>query len=915
MDYLVGIDLGTSNTVLAFARCGSQEIRILPVDQLVAAGEVDARAQLPSVRYHPAPGELPADDLRLPWQAGDPGGLADVVVGDFARELGTQVPGRQVASAKSWLSHPGVDRTAPILPWGAEPGVPKVSPLHASASYLAHLRAGWNVRFPDAPLERQWIVLTVPASFDEGARALTVEAARLAGLPQVHLLEEPQAAFHDWLFLHRAQLAAALTDAGLILVCDVGGGTTDFTLIRVEPGADGPLLTRIGVGDHLMLGGDNMDLTLAHAVERRMGEGTRLSAGRFSQLVQRCRVAKEQLLAADAPERVAVTLVGAGARLVGGARTVELEREEVERLIVDGFFPRVAADASPQRRRSAIVEFGLPHPADPAITRHLAEFLRRQAEERGEVEGDTGAGALPDTILLNGGVFHAHALIERLVDTIGGWRGGPPRVLNNAEPDLAVARGAVAHALARSGVGAGVGGGSARSYFLVLEDEAGGRRGICVLPRGTEEGREVPLPARSFALRLGQAVSFHLASTASSHAYRAGELINLDDPGFIRLPPLVAALPAPAGGRGREVAVRLTAALDEVGTLGVHCVSCADEGQRWRLSFALRGEPATAASDETGGLPPRFDDAIAAIESVFGSQSKEVDAKAVRQLRARLERLLGKRERWDLNLLRALFDALWERVRRRRRSAEHERVWLNLAGYCLRPGQGAPLDEWRVEQLWSLFAQGIQYVNESRNWAEWWTLWRRAAGGLDAAAQLQLLETLAEHLEAMEAGRSGPLYASYDDMVRLTASLEQVPVMHRIEVGRWLLERLRRPAEKPHTWWALGRVGARELLYGSAHNVVPPAIAAEWLEAVCALDWKAVEPAAFAAAQLARRSGDRARDLPSALREEVATRLEAAKVPPSWVTMVREGGMLDEEDRRRSFGESLPPGLKLLREA
>lgn len=915
MEYLVGIDLGTSNTVLAFARRGSGEIAILPIEQLVAAGEVAACAQLPSVRYHPAPGELPADGLRLPWRAGDPGGLAEVVIGRFARELGTQVPGRQVVSAKSWLSHPDVDRTAPILPWGADADVPRVSPLYASASYLAHLRAAWNTRFHQAPLERQQIVLTVPASFDEGARALTVEAARLAGLPQVHLLEEPQAAFHDWLFLHRERLATALADARLILVCDVGGGTTDFTLIRVEPGQEGPSLTRIGVGDHLMLGGDNMDLTLAHAIERRIGEGGRLSAARFSQLVQRCRVAKEQLLAVDAPERVAVTLVGGGARLVGGARTVELEREEVERLIVDGFFPRVAADVSPQRRRSAIVEFGLPHPADPAITRHLADFLRRHAAPPGEGDDDEASPALPDTLLLNGGVFHAHALVERLVDTIGGWRGARPRVLTNAAPDLAVARGAVAHALARSGLGAGVGGGAPRSYFLVLEDEEGARRGICVLPRGTAEGREVHLPDRSFALRLGQAVSFHLASTASSRRYEAGELVALDDPGFIRLPPLVAALPAPAGGGGREVAVRLTAALDEVGTLAVHCVRCADQGQRWRLAFELRGAAATPASDETAGLPPRLDDAVAAIEAVFGSQSKAIDAKAVRPLRARLERLLGKREGWGLDLLRALFDALWERARRRRRSAEHERVWLNLAGYCVRPGQGAPLDELRVSRLWSLFAQGIQYVNESRNWAEWWTLWRRAAGGLEAAAQLQLLETLAEHLEAMEAGRSGPLYASYDDMVRLAASLEKVPVMHRIEVGRWLLERLRRPAEKAHTWWALGRVGARELLYGSAHNVVPPEIAAEWLEAVCRLDWKAVEPAAFAAAQLARRSGDRARDLPEALREEVAARLDAAKVPPSWVKMVREGGLLDEEDRRRSFGESLPPGLKLLGDA
>ncbi|HRO61521.1 MAG TPA: Hsp70 family protein, partial [Burkholderiaceae bacterium] len=302
----------------------------------------------------------------LPWSAAGEGhadirGLERVVVGTRARELGAQVPGRVVASAKSWLSNSGVDRTAPILPWGSDDEVEKVSPLAASASYLAHVRAAWSAAFPDDPLERQDLVLTVPASFDDGARALTVEAARLAGLPSMRLLEEPQAAFHDWLFRHRDELDSALAETRLILVCDVGGGTTDLTLIRVEPGEEGAnRLTRIGVGDHLMLGGDNMDLTLAHVVEPRLGAGTRLPAARFSQLVHRCRIAKERLLAADAPERVKVTLLGAGSRLVGAAASAELSREEAERLLVDGFFPLEGADARPHRRRSAIVEFGLP---------------------------------------------------------------------------------------------------------------------------------------------------------------------------------------------------------------------------------------------------------------------------------------------------------------------------------------------------------------------------------------------------------------------------------------------------------------------------------------------------------------------------------------------------------------------------
>ena len=305
---------------------------------------------------------------------------------------------------------------------------------------------------------------------------------------------------------------------------------------------------------------------------------------------------------------------------------------------------------------------------------------------------------------------------------------------------------------------------------------------------------------------------------------------------------------------------------------------------------------------------------MALIEHIFGSSAHKPDAKEVRQLRTRLERLLGKREDWDVALLRALFDALWARARRRRRSAEHERTWFNLAGYCLRPGVGAPLDAWRVEQIWTLFAQGLQYASDSANWSEWWTLWRRAAAGLNQAQQLVLLEVLVGHLEAVASAPRGksPLHGSYDDMVRLAASLEQVPIAHRIDVGHWLLERLQRPTESPQSWWAVGRVGARVPLYGSAHHVVPSDTAAAWLQVLLAQDWKTVEPAAFAAAQIARCSGDRARDVPEPLRAEVIRRLVAAKAPPGWSAMVREAVQLDEADQRRSFGEALPPGLQLI---
>ncbi|WGS51582.1 hsp70 family protein [Paraburkholderia sp. D15] len=975
--YSVGIDLGTSNTVLAYAEPGSQSIRLFEIEQLVGLGEVAARPLLPSVRYHAAAGELNAGDLQLPWSA-EPdrrdAATAPVVIGRLARTLGAQVPGRLVASAKSWLSHASVDRAAPILPWGAADGIHKVSPLDASASYLAHVRAAWNQRFPHAPLEQQDVVLTVPASFDEGARALTVEAARMAGLPKLKLLEEPQAAFYDWLFHHRERLADELADTRLVLICDVGGGTTDLTLIAVDLDDGEPRLTRIGVGNHLMLGGDNMDLALAHRVEARLpggGERARLSAGSLSQLVERCRAVKEQLLGRQAPDTASVTLLGAGSKLIGGARSAQVTREEVERVIVDGFFPAVGPHERPGRARGAIVEFGLPYATDAAVTRHIAAFLSRFAAQSRQALAGGGArsvdadGAqpasattpvatshtapeaapgshaaspaapgepthandplpIPDTLLLNGGVFRAEALTRRLADTLGAWRGEALNVLHNDNPDVAVARGAVAYSLARAGAAPKIGGGSPRSYFLVLDedDQQAQPRGICLLPRGTEEGQEILIAQRTFALRLGHPVRFHLVSSSADTVYRAGELIDLAGGDFVRLPPIATVVQPRGGGdngdhAAREPKVRIASALTEVGTLDVHCIELDDPSQRWLLEFQLRGDSAQvdSAIDPAHARHPRLDDAIESIDRCFGARAQKIDPKEIKRLRAQLEHLLGPRDGWNSALLRDLFGALWERARRRRRSADHERLWLNLAGYCVRPGFGYPLDAWRVEQLWTLFDDGIQYVQDSQVWSEWWTLWRRAAGGLGEDAQLRVLDAMAYLQGAAQARHKLPFDVAKTgiaDMVRLSASLERIPVERKIELGESVLDRLKKPAENHQSWWAVGRIGARRPFYGSAHSVVPPEVAGQWLEAILALDWKKIDPAAFAAAQIARMTGDRSRDLPDDLRQTVLRRLEAANAPRAWITMVGENVELDNADEGRVFGESLPVGLKLI---
>ncbi|CUI05970.1 Hsp70 family protein [Massilia antarctica] len=940
--YIVGIDLGTTNTVVAYAPIDAQAdgraaIILFEIEQLVAPGQLAALPLLPSVRYHPLEAELPAADIRLPWPQ-DHAQTQPVVIGQLARRLGAQVPGRMVASAKSWLSHTGVDRLAPILPWGAAPDVAKVSPVAASASYLAYLRSAWNSKFPDTPLEQQELVLTVPASFDEGARALTLSAARQAGLHQLRLLEEPQAVFYDWLFRHRGELAGELAHTRMVLVCDVGGGTTDLSLIKVDLHDGQPQLTRIGVGNHVMLGGDNMDLALAHVTEAKMAQmagadqpRAHLSASALSQLMERCRAAKEQLLAADAPEQAQVTLLGSGSRMIGGMRSVALTKEEVGSIIVDGFFPKVAATDPVQQGRAGIVEFGLPYARDPAVTRHIADFLQQHASALQAAQDD--GTAMPDTLLLNGGVFRADALVERLQETLGSWRGAPLRLLHNDNPDVAVARGAVAYALSLQGQAPRIDAGAARSYFLVLDEAGTGpKRGICILPRGSETGREILLKDRSFALRLGQPVRFHVMTSNADGADAppaAGELVDLDDPKYVRLPPIATVLHAddgklkPAGGK-QETTVQLATALTEVGTLEMHCVHLTDAGQRWLLEFDLRHDNAAAGNDKADGAPsPQLTAAIDKIDRIFGKSGQQVTAKEVKQLRAQLEQLLGEREQWHTPLLRQLFDALWQRARGRRRSPEHERVWLNLAGYCLRPGFGYALDEWRLEQLWTLFEAGVRHADDKQARAEWWTLWRRVAGGLGATEQLRLLDDFAFNLQTnKEGGEASPtvVAGSDDDMLRLGASLERIPVDYKAEIGGWLLERIQAAPATPgkdatgasRYLWALGRIGARQPFHGSMHDVVPTEVVEGWLDAILALDWKRVEPAAFAAVHLARMTDDRSRDLPLALRERIVQRLVAINAPPATITMVQQVVQLDQATERWILGESLPPGLKLI---
>jgi molecular chaperone DnaK (HSP70) len=929
--HIIGIDLGTTNCALAFARLDAGATVVdFPVSQLQRPGEVAALPLLPSCLYIPGEHELPPGATTLPWR--DAPGL---IAGEFARWQGARVPGRLVASAKSWLCHAGVDRSAPILPWGAPAEVKKISPVEASALLLAHLAAAWNHAQPGAPLAAQEVVITVPASFDEVARALTVTAAQQAGFGKLTLVEEPQAAFYAFTARHQEELGKALKKTRLVLVVDVGGGTSDFTLIQVGVSDDGPALRRIAVGEHLMLGGDNMDAALARrAEERLLAAGRKLGATQWTQLVQATRAAKEKLLGADAPDRHGISIVAAGSRLVGGALSCELQREETERLLLDGFFPACAPEEAPHARtagRVALQELGLPYAQDPAITRHLAAFLRQHAAAGWAALGVAPAPSTsnqglitlprPDALLLNGGVFNAPQISKRLVDVLSAWWPDAPklRLLKHDSLERAVARGAAWYGLVRRGLGRRISGGAARAYYIGLaaDTAAAPPRAVCLLPRGHEEGQPVDLDSRPFTLTLGRPVQFPLFATTADRRERPGDVVAVGAD-MRALPPLHTLLRG-AGAGPASVPIHLRATLTELGTLELWCVANTT-AERWRLEFELRGAAARPAAAVTEALPARFAEARACVERAFGPGPAAAGPGDTKQLFRELEGCLGPRETWRLPLLRELWSAASAGAKKRRGSAQRERAFFQLTGYCLRPGFGYPLDEWRCGQTFACFAAGVVAQGEHAVWNDYWVLWRRIAGGLTEAQQQAVWSYLKPHLAQLipppvrkpPPRPKGVRPQGLDEMVRTAAALEHLEAAEKSVLGNWITERLKHPRTAAGPWaWALGRLGARAPLYGSGHRTVSPAQAADWLALLLTLDWRSVSGAAFAAAQLARLTGDRTRDLDDALRAQTADALQAAEVPGHWLRLVTEVAALDDAEEARALGDTLPLGLKL----
>ena len=929
--FSIGIDLGTTNCALAFVPLhGEERSEILGIPQWESLSAITESTALPSFLYLPE--EAAAAQIRDREADNE-----DWIVGLLARKKAAESPGRIVHSAKSWLCHHTSDRSARFLPWGSDAVARdgKISPVRASALILNHLKRAWNTQFADAgadfEFDRQEITVTVPASFDAAAQRLTLMAALEAGFPEtVRLLEEPQAAFYCWLEHHdfATDFAGRLTnDDGThhVLVVDIGGGTSDFSLFELQSRTDGPAprIKREAVGDHVLLGGDNVDLAIAHLLERRLsGERGKLSGTEWDDLVARCRDLKEKLLTGDGrpDEPCAISLPGRGSGLVAALRTAQLTRAEIQEVILDGFFPECGAQAYPYRTQAALKEWGLPYASDCAVTRHLAEFLRGRARI--------------DAILFNGGSLRPEFLRERICQQVAKWQGSlPPLALENADPDLAVARGAALFGKVIHRRTERIEAGAARAVFLEVSrtrtpDAAEQARPslVCVLPRGASPEQRFEITGLPLEVHVNRLARFQAYYSTRDDTSKAGDIADWSEADHHALPPLETVIKVTASAPGtaaNTLPVSLVASANELGLLQVSCVS-ADPNIRqcWPLEFNLRPHEqegqnafrAVAVSNASVHPKPNVTaQALAAararIQYLFNRPSNRRETLTATRLLRNLEQILGMpKSEWNVALVRSLWPALESCMARRKESADHEEACLILAGFLLRPGFGAAADHFRIDSLWRLREHGLYFAGK-RSKVQEYVLWRRVAGGLERQRQQQILAPELDKIRTQK--KVAP------ELIRLAGSLERIPIQTKTELANLFIDAASNLArENKHCapyLGALGHILSRAPLYAGPETVVPPDLVERAYEALRVLDWAALELAEVQTLFLraARVVGSRNFDLPKPVRHRIAAQLEHAGVSPQKTGKLKEFTPVGGAERISLHDESLPPGLIL----
>lgn len=924
MRYIIGIDLGTTNSSVAYVDTQSQNLQIqqFRIPQLVSVGYIQDLSTLPSFCYLCASEEWPIGSLALPWKE-----EMDYFVGRFAQLHGAKVPTRLVQSAKSWLCHSAANRKEKILPFEATDASIRISPVEASARYLQHLKEAWNAQIAKGDhtqeFEQQEIVLTVPASFDEISRRLTAEAASQAGLLNLTLLEEPQAAFYSWLAQHESSWEKQLALGSCVLVCDVGGGTTDFSLIEVVGSHTKPVLQRMSVGDHLLLGGDNMDAALAHSIEAQFFS-SEPSALQWMQLKAEMRAAKEALLCEEKGDTYHVTLQGSGASIIGSTRTAELTRENVLEILNNGFFGQYSwNEALNIRKGSGVRTMGLPYESEPSITKHMARFLWQASEGNDSIKS-------PDFVLFNGGTMKPVLFQKAILNSLASWF--PDKKvsqLSSYHLDLAVARGAAYYGKVRRGIGVKISGGAARGYYLGLETQTAEKtlrhEALTLLPRGADEGASYE-PEHTFLLRPNRPVSFQLYTSHVRLDDRPGDRVEMNPEQLQALPPIHTIL---RFGKKKEneqhsemLPVHLSAHLNAIGILELKLISQKSD-HTWNLEFQLRS--ASGQEDSLSLLKgtrkdelfdqAHLEESKKCIENTYSSQSTDKPAivKPANLMEALEQQLQQKRKEWSPSILRGLSEPLLKVADRRKLTPEHEVRWWNLAGFFLLPGCGFPLDDFRMKELWKVILTDSKTTSVGECQIQKWICWRRVAAGFNKGQQMQLAHEL---LPLVLNKRSGMIevkgkaeFYQYAEKIRTLASFELIENAMKIKIANALVERIAGGQAISVDYWALGRIGARHLLYGSHSNVVPKEACCKWIERLLATPLKDKKDSLFMMSQLARKTDYRELNLPAQCIDAILAHFSSLEEFQDFKTALIEFIPLSDQEQERAFGEHLPAGL------
>jgi hypothetical protein len=891
--FIVGIDLGTTNCALSYVDLDqSKEPQLFEIEQVTAYGEKHQQYNLPSFLYRCEENEQ--NQLALTWDK-----KPKFVCGEYARRFGGTKADRFIHSAKSWLVHKAVDREQAILPWGIEEEV-KISPLAASSFYLKHLREAWNHKFGQIKdkegspclLEEQDLVITVPASFDEVARELSLKAAFEAGFKKVTLLEEPLAAFYSWLQVNQ-NWEETLKKGERVLIVDIGGGTSDFSMIEVS---EDESLRRNTVGPHLLLGGDNIDRTIAFEAQKRAKK--KFNHREMSSLIQEARRAKEKVLSTGELDEINLSVHSGGSSLLKGMSLIKFTRDEILDIIHQGFFPEISIGAPEPDRKVGLRTLDLPYERDPSISTHLLSFLRKDAQVSGHVNIK-----FPEHILFNGGTMIPSSFRERIITQVNTWSGQSINTLNSKGLDIAVAHGASAYGLSKSGLGTQVKGGIARSYFLQIDSEDD-HKFICIMPRDTEE-HSIQSCEKIFTLKTNSIVSFPLYSSETRLQDKAGDLLTSELDDISVLSPLSTSISY--GKKAQDIRVKIKASVNESNSLEVW-LEAIDSDHKWQLRFDLRQLHEQEGKDDVQESITVNEELLSKASESIKQAFAENDAKALKSLMNQVECDLElPRKQWSLVLCRRLADLLLELdIELIRQKASTESRYYNILGFMMRPGFGDSHDQFRVNKLWPFWFKGVQNKNDLQSQCEWWTLWRRCAGALSRGRQEQMAHKLATEVSNKKNANA----QLNREIKRTLGALELSPIKFRRKMLGEFNERATRLDDVE--LWMIARMAARRPIYAPLDLVLPAKSITSLATLIMQTNTKKLTNMHYLClSRIMSLTGNTSLDIAEKNREAAIKFLQKNQAPKHFSQAILEVVEEKVEDQSIVLGDSIPIGLKL----